>query len=78
MEAVRDQEARRFEALVRTDRCCRLIVKQLRESYPSILEAPEFEKLMKQTRRQFRENRELLGTGPPAEGGDPGRGRPAG
>ena len=56
-----------FEALKRTDRCCRLIVKQLRESYPFILEGPEFEKLVKQTRRQFRETRELLGTAPPPD-----------
>ena len=56
-----------FEALKRTDRCCRLIVKELRESHPSILEQEEFERLMKLTRRQLRENRELLGTGPPAE-----------
>ncbi len=55
-----------YEALKRTDRCCRLIVKQLRESHPEILEGEEFERLMKLTRRQMRENRELLGTGPVA------------
>jgi hypothetical protein len=56
-----------FEALKKTDRCCRLILKQLRESHAFILEGPEFEKLMKQTRRQLRENRELLGTAPAAD-----------
>ena len=56
-----------FEALTRTDRCCRLVLKQLRESHPYVLEGPEFETLMKQTRRQLRENRELLGTAPPAD-----------
>lgn len=56
-----------FEALKKTDRCCRLLLKQLRESHAYILEGAEFEKLMKQTRRQLRENRELLGTVPPAD-----------
>jgi len=56
-----------FEALKRTDRCCRLIVKELREAHPAILEQEEFERLMKLTRRQLRENRELLGTGPAVE-----------
>lgn len=51
-----------FAALERTDRCCRQIVKELRESHPEILEGESFETLMKRTRRQFRENRQLLGT----------------
>lgn len=56
-----------FSALERTDRCCRLIVRELRESHPSILETPEFERLVKLSRRQFRENRELLGIGSAAD-----------
>lgn len=58
---------RTIDALRRTDRCCRLIVRELRESHPSILEGPELEALMKQTRRQFRENRELLGIEAPSK-----------
>ncbi len=61
-----------FGALQKTDRACRLIVKQLRESHPNILEGPELERLVLLARRQFRDNRELLGTGPPAnEPADP-------
>jgi hypothetical protein len=56
-----------FSALQRTDRCCRLLVKYLRESHPKILEAEDFNDLQKLTRRQMRENRELLGTGPAAK-----------
>lgn len=56
-----------FAALTKTDRCCRLIVKQLREAHPYILEGPELDRLVKLSRRQFRENRELLGTGPDAD-----------
>lgn len=55
-----------FAALERTDRCCRQLVKELSESHPKILEGENFETLMKRTRRQFRENRQLLGTEPPA------------
>jgi hypothetical protein len=53
-----------FSALQRTDRACRLLIKHLRESHPDILESPEFEDVHKLARRQMRENRELLGTGP--------------
>jgi hypothetical protein len=53
-----------FSALQKTDRACRLLVKHLRESHPDILESPEFEDVHKLARRQIRENRELLGTGP--------------
>jgi hypothetical protein len=56
-----------FEALRKTDRCCRLMLKELRESHPDILEGPGFEELEKLARRQLRENRELLGTGPATE-----------
>ena len=56
-----------FSALERTDRCLRLTVKELRESHPEILDGPEFERLTKLTRRQLRENRELLGTEPAAD-----------
>jgi hypothetical protein len=53
-----------FPALERTDRSCRLILKQLRESHPEILEEPEFEGPVKLARRQLRENRTMLGTEP--------------
>jgi hypothetical protein len=53
-----------FSALQKTDRACRLLVKHLRESHPDILESSEFEDVYKLARRQMRENRELLGTGP--------------
>ena len=56
-----------FSALQRTDRCCRLLVKHLRESHPDILESEEFIDVHKLARRQMRENRELLGTGPSAK-----------
>jgi hypothetical protein len=56
-----------FSALQRTDRCCRLLVKHLRESHPDILESEAFNGVHKLARRQMRENRELLGTGPTAE-----------
>jgi hypothetical protein len=56
-----------FTALKKTDRCCRLLLKELRESHSDILEAPEFESLHKLTRRQLRDNRELLGTGQAAD-----------
>lgn len=56
-----------FSALQRTDRCCRLLVKHLRESHPDILESEAFIDVHKLARRQMRENRELLGTGPTAE-----------
>ena len=55
-----------FSALQRTDRACRLLIKHLRESHPEILESAEFEDVHKLARRQMRENRELLGTGPRA------------
>jgi hypothetical protein len=55
-----------FSALQRTDRACRLLVKRLRESHPDILESADFEDVHKLARRQMRENRELLGTGPRA------------
>jgi hypothetical protein len=55
-----------FSALQRTDRACRLLVKHLRESHPEILESADFEDVHKLARRQLRENRELLGTGPGA------------
>ena len=53
-----------FPALEKTDRSCRLILKQLRESHPAILEEPEFERPVKLARRQLRENRAMLGTEP--------------
>jgi hypothetical protein len=56
-----------FAALQRTDRCCRLLVKHLRESHPDILESEDFSDLHKLARRQMRENRELLGTAPAAK-----------
>ena len=55
-----------FSALQRTDRACRLLVKHLRESHPKILESEDFIDVHKLARRQMRENRELLGTGPSA------------
>jgi hypothetical protein len=55
-----------FTALRRSDRCCRLMLKALRESRPDILETPELKDLAKLARRQLRANRELLGTGPGA------------
>jgi hypothetical protein len=54
-----------FSALQRTDRACRLLVKHLRESHPEVLESEDFNDVHKLARRQMRENRELLGTGPP-------------
>jgi hypothetical protein len=56
-----------FSALQRTDRACRLLVKQLRESHPQILDSEDFNDVHKLARRQMRENRELLGTGPAAQ-----------
>jgi hypothetical protein len=56
-----------FSALERTDRCLRLTVKELRESHPEVLDGPEFERLIKLTKRQLRENRALLGTEPAAD-----------
>jgi hypothetical protein len=53
-------------ALEKTDRSCRLLLKQLRESHPAILDDPEFEKPVKLARRSLRENRVLLRTEPPA------------
>ncbi len=55
-----------FSALQRTDRACRLLLKQLREGHPDILASADFEDVHKLARRQMRENRELLGTGPSA------------
>jgi hypothetical protein len=55
-----------FSALQRTDRCCRLLMKHLRESHPDILESEDFSDVQRLARRQMRENRELLGTGPSA------------
>ena len=49
-----------YSALEKTDRSCRLILRQLRESHPEILDQPEFEKPVKLAKRQIRENRELL------------------
>jgi hypothetical protein len=54
-----------FSALEQTDRSCRLLLRQLRESYPAVLDDPEFEKPVKLARRSVRENRVLLGTEPP-------------
>ena len=54
-----------FPALEKADRSCRLLLKQLRESYPAILDDPAFEKPVKLARRSIRENRVLLGTEPP-------------
>jgi hypothetical protein len=60
----KDETAEFPAALERTDRSCRLLLRQLRESYPAILDDPEFEKPVRLARRSIRENRELLGTGP--------------